>query len=75
MSNKNEEMKDQENYNLPKLLTIKDVQILFGFSRDKTSKLVHSHGFPKIIIGKQYRIPEDELRKWIKTYSYNTYKL
>lgn len=60
---------------MEKLLTLEEVAEIFRFSMEKTSQLVNSPGFPKLKIGKQYRIPEEELIKWIKKYSYSSYTM
>ena len=60
---------------MEKLLTLEEVAEIFRFSAEKTSQLVNSPGFPKIKIGKQYRVPEEELEKWIKKYSYANFKM
>ena len=58
---------------MEKLLTLEEVAQIFRFSMDKTSQLVNTPGFPKLKIGNQYRIPEEELARWIKKYSYSNY--
>lgn len=60
---------------MEKLLTLEEVAEIFRFSAEKTSQLVNSPGFPKLKIGKQYRVPEEELVKWIKKYSYINYNM
>ena len=56
-----------------KILTPKEVSKILKISMDKTYELIQSPGFPKIKIGRQYRISEEEFDKWIKRYSYNQY--
>ena len=60
---------------MEKLLTLEEVSEIFRFSPEKTSQLVNTPGFPKLKLGKQYRIPEEELEKWIKKYSYANYHM
>ena len=60
---------------MEKLLTLEEVAEIFRFSAEKTSQLVNTPGFPKLKLGKQYRIPEEELEKWIKKYSYANYHM
>lgn len=43
--------------------------------RVKTYQLTSSHGFPKIKIGRQYLIPEEEFNKWEEKYCYKKYIL
>ena len=58
-----------------KILTPKEIAKILKISMDKTYELIQSPGFPKIKIGRQYRISEEEFNKWIKKYSYNQYKM
>ena len=58
-----------------KILTPKEIAKILKISIDKTYELIQSPGFPKIKIGRQYRISEEEFNKWIKKYSYNQYKM
>lgn len=55
------------------ILTPKEISKILKISMDKTYELIQSPGFPKLKIGRQYRIPEEEFNKWIKRYSYNQY--
>lgn len=48
-----------------KFLSVKDIQNYLGCSRNKAYSIVHSNGFPKIRIGKQFYIPESDFEKWI----------
>ena len=56
--------------NISRLLTIKEVQEIINIKKDKAYKLVKTDGFPSIQIGNTIRVPEDELEKWIKKYTY-----
>ena len=58
-----------------KILTPKEIAKILKISMDKTYELIQSPVFPKIKIGRQYRISEEEFNKWIKKYSYNQYKM
>ena len=58
-----------------KMLTMEEVAAIFRFSNEKTSQLINTPGFPKLKIGREYRIPEDELDKWIKKYSYTQFNM
>lgn len=55
------------------ILTPKEISKILKISMDKTYELIQSPGFPKLKIGRQYRIPEEEFNKWIRKYSYNQY--
>lgn len=48
-----------------RLLTVKDIQNRIGCGRSKVYEVVNSNGFPKIKIGKQFYVPEDEFNKWV----------
>jgi excisionase family DNA binding protein len=48
-----------------KILTVRDVAEHLGMSENKAYKLIQYKGFPKLVIGKRYFIPEDAYLKWI----------
>ena len=47
------------------MLSPKDIQQIFGCSRNKAYQIIEAKGFPKIKVGKQYYIPEADLERWI----------
>lgn len=49
------------------MYSVKDIMDIFGFSRAKSYEFIHSTGFPKIKIGRQYYIPIEEYEKWKKS--------
>lgn len=48
-----------------KILKVHDIMVHLGISQKKAYKLIRYKGFPKIIIGHRYFIPEDAYLKWI----------
>ena len=58
-----------------RMLTALEVKEVLGFGINKTYQLINSQGFPKIKIGRQYLIPENEFNKWIEKYCYKKYIL
>ena len=60
---------------MQKILRVKDLQQIFGCSKERAYKLANSKGFPSIKIGKQIYIPEEELAKWIEMYTYKEFKI
>lgn len=68
-----EERVDLEVQEGNQILTPKEISKILKISMDKTYELIQSPGFPKLKIGRQYRIPEEEFNKWIRKYSYNQY--
>lgn len=50
---------------MQKMLSPKDIQQIFGCSRNKAYQIIESKGFPKIKVGKQYYIPEADLERWV----------
>ena len=49
------------------ILTPKEISKILKISMDKTYELIQSPGFPKLKIGRQYRIPKEEFDKWVKS--------
>lgn len=47
-------------------LTPKDIQKHLGFGKDKTYELISQSDFPKIQIGREYRIPIEEYKKYLQ---------
>lgn len=50
----------------PNVLTVKEISRILRISLSKTYQLVHSHVFPSIKIGRDYRIPEDSFWEWFR---------
>ena len=58
-----------------KMYSVNDIKSYFGCSREKSYQIIHSVGFPKIKIGKQYYIPVDKFDKWIENHINLTVRL
>jgi excisionase family DNA binding protein len=54
--------------NMEVLLTVKQLQDYLQISRTKVYQLIGTTGFPKIQIGKEYRIPQSRLEQWLKAH-------
>lgn len=50
------------------LLTVKQLQEYLQISRTKAYQLIGTTGFPKIQIGKEYRIPQNRLEQWLRAH-------
>lgn len=50
------------------MYSVEDVRKSLGCSKDKVYQIIHSVGFPKIKIGRQFYIPIDEYNKWIENH-------
>ena len=48
----------------PNVLKVKEISRILRISSTKAYELVHSHAFPSIKIGRDYRIPEDSFWEW-----------
>jgi predicted DNA-binding transcriptional regulator AlpA len=48
-----------------KMLKVKDIQEHLGISQRKAYALIQTKGFPKIMIGHRYFIPENKYSQWI----------
>lgn len=55
----------QDGTEIPDVMTVADVAAALRISRNTAYELVHSKGFPKVAIGKQYRIPKDKFLNWL----------
>ena len=51
---------------LKELLTPKDLQDYLDCSKNTVYNLLKYSNIPKIIIGKRYYIPKDELNSWVE---------
>lgn len=49
-------------------LTTKDIQRILKIGRNSTLKLIALPDFPKIRIGRQIRIPEEDFYKYMESY-------
>lgn len=54
--------------NMEILLTVKQLQEYLQISRTKAYQLIGTTGFPKIQIGKEYRIPQNRLEQWLRAH-------
>lgn len=50
---------------LPLVLSVLDVAAIMGISKNTAYELVHSQEFPKMLIGKQYRVPRERFLVWL----------
>lgn len=48
-----------------KVYTAKDLQKLFGISKDRSYQLLHNKQFPTVTINKRMYVTEDALKKWL----------
>ena len=60
---------------MTRLLTVKEVQVILNIKKDKAYKLMKTSGFPSVQIGNSLRVPEDELEKWSKKYTYSRFEM
>ena len=63
MNSKNTEFTSLDQ--LPLTLSADQVASVLGLSRAKTYELMHSKGFPTLVIGKRLIVPKDQLLRWI----------
>ena len=52
---------------MPDVMTVLDVAEVMGISRNSAYELVHSKGFPKVTVGKMYRIPKVRFEQWLNS--------
>jgi predicted DNA-binding transcriptional regulator AlpA len=60
---------------LNKMLTVKDIQSIFGMGKNQAYALMNSSGFPSFRINDRIYVSEDALNEWVKTYIGKTYLL
>jgi len=51
----------------PDIMTVKHIAAVMSISINTAYEMVHSKGFPKVVIGKQYRIPKARFLEWLFT--------
>ena len=51
---------------MERMLTKRDIQEHTGFGEKKVDKIIKLDGFPKIKIGRDVLIPEEDYIKWYK---------
>ena len=61
--------------NVKKLLTAKDIQDIFSMGKNQAYALMHSSGFPSIVIGSRIYVEPEHLKKWLDMYSGRCYLL
>lgn len=49
-----------------KMYSVDEIRSIFGCSREKVYQIIHSVGFPKVKIGRQYYIPEEKFKSWLE---------
>jgi len=52
-----------------KILYTKDLMKVLGIGRDRAYALMRSSGFPSTKLGKNYFVTEENLEKWLNTYT------
>lgn len=60
---------------IQKLLTPKDIQVIFSVGRNQAYSLMHSAGFPTITINNRLYVEPEKLQKWLDTYTGRQYIL
>lgn len=55
--------------------TVEEIAKILRFSKNKTYNLVNQKDFPKVVIGRQIRIPKDKFEEFMKHLLYKRYEL
>ena len=50
---------------MPDVMTVMDVAAVMRISRNTAYELMHREGFPKVVVGKQYRVPKARFADWL----------
>lgn len=61
-----EQVKEMKREFQRQTMTIAELQEVLGLSYNKTRELVHHEDFPKVKVGRFYRIIISEVPKWLK---------
>lgn len=56
----------ENNFNLPPVLTAKDIQKYLNVSQSKAYEIFNAKGFPTIIIGGNKRVNKDDFLNWLE---------
>lgn len=51
---------------LPAMLTVKDIKILFCIGQAQAYELVHADGFPAMKVGGSIKVPKHLLMRWLE---------
>ena len=51
--------------NLPKLITVTELQQILHIGRDTAYNLVRRKDFPSVKLGREYRVLSDKLQDWL----------
>ena len=57
------------------LYTVSDIQRIFKIGRNKAYQLMSSSGFPSITINNRIYVTQENLKKWLDTYTGRKYIL
>lgn len=60
---------------LNKMLTVKDIQSIFGMGKNQAYALMNSAGFPSFKINGRIYVPQIAFDEWVETYIGKTYLL
>ena len=60
-------------YDSLKIYTAKDLQQIFGLSKNRIYDIMHQKAFPTIKIGRRYFVTEDALKEWASIYQYGEF--
>jgi excisionase family DNA binding protein len=50
----------------PVMMTVRDIQLLFGLSQKTAYKVVSREDFPKVRVGRSIRVPKAALKRWVE---------
>jgi excisionase family DNA binding protein len=49
-----------------KILTVKDIQAIFGCGKNQAYEIIHANGFPSFKIGRRYYIYQKAFAEWLE---------
>lgn len=59
---------------MDKLLTVKDIQVIFDMGKNQAYDLMNSAGFPSLKINNRIFVSETKLDEWVSAYTGRDFK-
>ena len=57
------------------ILTVNDIQEIMGLGRDRAYRLMHSDGFPAVLVGRTAFVTVENFMEWMDDYTYKKFEI